>query len=84
MGGMPLYDFACRACGHEFEALVRKAEPISCPECRSDNVERLISSFALRTDERRAAVAKASRKQQMKGRREELAAEAHARLHHDD
>jgi len=81
---MPLYDFRCRACEHEFEALVRNAQPVACRACKSEDVERLPSAFALSTDDRRAAAAKASRKQQMKGRREELAQEDYDRQHHDD
>ena len=81
---MPLYDFTCRVCRHDFEALVRNAQPVACPACKSEDVERHLSTFAVSTDESRASAAKASRKQQMKGRREELAAEEHARQHHDD
>jgi len=27
---MPIFEYACRACGHEFETLVRRAETPSC------------------------------------------------------
>ena len=34
---MPLFDFRCRACGHEFEALVRRVSygdaPTTCTAC---------------------------------------------------
>jgi putative FmdB family regulatory protein len=82
---MPIYDFACRACGHEFEALVRPQDAApACPSCRSTDLQRLISSFALSTDERREAAALSSRKRQIAGRRDALVAEEEARLHHDD
>ncbi len=51
---MPLYDFRCRACGKEFEALVRSQDPEpKCPACESRDLQQLLSTFALDTDERR-------------------------------
>ena len=46
---MPLYDYQCRACGKTFEMLrsFQDADSkLECPDCRSDNVERLLSLFA--------------------------------------
>jgi putative FmdB family regulatory protein len=81
---MPLYDFRCRACGHEFEALVRPTETsILCPACQRADVERLLSAFAVSTDERRSAAAKASREAQIRGRRDALVAEEEYRRNHD-
>lgn len=82
---MPLYDFECRACGHKFEALVRPQDaPPACPSCRSTDLERLVSSFALDTDERRERAALDSRRRQVAKRKDALVAEEEARLHHDD
>ena len=48
---MPLYEYACSACGHRFEKLIRtvsSGEPdITCPHCQEQEAERLVSSFAL-------------------------------------
>lgn len=46
---MPLYDYQCRNCGKKFELLVRMQDadnPLECPNCHSDQVERLLSTFA--------------------------------------
>lgn len=42
---MPTYAYACKACGHEFEALQEfSANPLrKCPECSKLKLERLIS-----------------------------------------
>ena len=40
---MPLYEYACKRCEHEFETLVFKGEMVSCPRCQAENVERLLS-----------------------------------------
>jgi putative FmdB family regulatory protein len=44
IGRVPLYDFRCRACGAEFEALVRPpAQPV-CATCGSGDLEKLPST----------------------------------------
>jgi putative FmdB family regulatory protein len=43
---MPIYEYACRACGHEFETLVRAAETPSCARCASTALEKKLSVFA--------------------------------------
>ena len=45
---MPLYDFACRACGKEFEVLVMGADVPACPYCQSTDLAKLMSTFATR------------------------------------
>jgi putative FmdB family regulatory protein len=42
---MPLFEYACKKCGNEFEALVRGAERPTCPACRSASLERRLSTF---------------------------------------
>lgn len=46
---MPIYEYACRACDHRFDKLVRTmSEPKSpeCPKCGSKKTERALSVFA--------------------------------------
>jgi putative FmdB family regulatory protein len=38
---MPLYDFACPACGHEFEAVAEPGATAECPACGSGDAARL-------------------------------------------
>ncbi|MBI4444749.1 MAG: hypothetical protein HY645_02470 [Acidobacteria bacterium] len=47
---MPLYEFACRDCGYEFQEIFtvpefenREKNGFTCPKCQSRNVEELIS-----------------------------------------
>ena len=40
---MPLYDFRCRACGAQFEALVRTGHPPVCRSGGATDLERLTS-----------------------------------------
>ena len=46
---MPLYEYRCQKCGKRFEMLRRMADAdrdLECPECRSEEVERLLSTFS--------------------------------------
>jgi putative FmdB family regulatory protein len=80
---VPLFDFTCRGCGHTFEALVRSQDPApACPSCRSADLERLTSGFAVSSAERRQAAAAASvKKQAVEGRQKNAALEREAERH---
>jgi putative FmdB family regulatory protein len=47
---MPLYEFTCKKCGHNFEELYSLAEvesgSINCPACKSKRVDKGFSAFA--------------------------------------
>jgi putative FmdB family regulatory protein len=80
---MPLYDFRCRACGHEFEALVRSGDAPECPSCKSPDLERLLSMFAVSSADRRQAAVKKEHTRQVAGRRDALVAEEEYRQKHE-
>ena len=53
---MPLYEYRCLGCGHAFELLVLTAsQPIVCPSCASESIERLLSMFAVSSEASRQA-----------------------------
>lgn len=46
---MPMYDFRCPDCGHEFEELVfGNRLPAKCPSCAGAEIERKVSACASR------------------------------------
>ncbi|MBI5582332.1 MAG: zinc ribbon domain-containing protein [Deltaproteobacteria bacterium] len=50
---MPIYEYICQDCGHDFETLViRSSEKICCPQCQHENLERKMSRFAFKGSER--------------------------------
>jgi putative FmdB family regulatory protein len=43
---MPLFEFRCPTCRHDFELLMRGSDPAQCPRCGAANVEKLFSETA--------------------------------------
>lgn len=45
---MPIYEYQCQNCGHEFEELQKMTEEplILCPNCNKKTLKRLIGSGA--------------------------------------
>jgi putative FmdB family regulatory protein len=43
---MPLYEYQCQGCQHEFEQLVWGGQQVSCPQCNGAQVEKLFSVVA--------------------------------------
>ena len=40
---MPIYEYACQECAHEFEALVFSGEKVECPQCHGEKLEKQMS-----------------------------------------
>lgn len=58
---MPIYDYQCRQCGEEFELLVLKNTVAVCPACQSQDLEQLLSGFAVSSASIRQANLQAAR-----------------------
>ena len=58
---MPIFEYACKKCGKEFEALVLKTTPApSCPKCKSSELEKLISRPAIKSESTHGLAMKAA------------------------
>ena len=46
---MPIYDYRCRQCGEVCEVFLRNpdGEAGKCPNCGSESLERLVSTFSV-------------------------------------
>ena len=81
---MPIYEYQCRKCGHEFELLVLRDTIPACPSCSAQDLERLLSGFAVSSAELRQARVESARQafKNSKNRKDEKIAEAeHIREH---
>jgi putative FmdB family regulatory protein len=47
---MPFYEYQCRACGHELEALQKVSDPVlrKCPNCGKNQLVKLVSAPVFR------------------------------------
>ena len=64
---MPILEYSCKACGHQFEFLKLPSTPDAarCPACQGEDLERLLSGFAMSTRELTATRVKAAREQHL-------------------
>ena len=44
---MPIYEYICKECQHQFEALVYGKEKAECPKCHTKKLEPKLSVFAV-------------------------------------
>lgn len=47
---MPIYEFVCKSCGHEFEELVQSAaavKKLTCPSCQAKDLTQKLSVFGV-------------------------------------
>lgn len=46
---MPIYEYICQNCQKRFEVLVslNSKAKVTCPDCSSDRVKRMVSSFGI-------------------------------------
>ncbi len=46
---MPIFEYKCKQCGHRFEELVMGCcAKVKCPDCGSEQVDKLLSSFGFK------------------------------------
>ncbi|HYU48062.1 MAG TPA: zinc ribbon domain-containing protein [Terriglobales bacterium] len=44
---MPIFEYVCKECQHQFEALVYGNQKAACPKCESKKLEPQLSVFAV-------------------------------------
>jgi putative FmdB family regulatory protein len=49
---MPIFEYVCKECQHEFEALVFGKQKAECPKCKSKKLEPQLYVFAVATKSR--------------------------------
>jgi putative FmdB family regulatory protein len=57
---MPLYEYQCQSCQHQFELLVREQTVLACPSCKSDDLVKQLSVFAVGAATTRSSLPMAS------------------------
>jgi putative FmdB family regulatory protein len=82
---MPIFEYACKKCGKEFEALVlpTTAAP-ACPACAGTELEKLVSSPAIKSESTHGLAMKAARARDKKAGSEKAREQREYELHHND
>jgi putative FmdB family regulatory protein len=70
---MPIYDYRCQTCGHQFEALVVRNDVPVCSSCGGAKLERLLSMPGVKSE--------STRDQAMRAAKRRDAAQAADRMH---
>ena len=81
---VPIFEYSCQACHHEFEMLVLKGTTPACPKCQSETLERLISVPAVKSESTHALAMQAARKRDTKQASELNRAQREYELSHND
>jgi putative FmdB family regulatory protein len=80
---LPLFDYTCAKCGHQFELLVLKTTVPVCPECKSTELERHLSLPALKSDVTREKSMRAAKQRDARQGAERVAAQREYERNHD-
>ena len=82
---MPIFEYACKACGKQFEALVRSQDTApACPSCKSADLEKLISTPAIKSESTHGLAMKAAQKRDKIAGSEKAREQREYELHHND
>ena len=82
---MPIYEYICGACAHDFEAFLRKEnDAVKCPECESTELERQISTPRVHSDGRKDLSMRAAKKRDHSQAKEAAYTQRQYELNHDD
>jgi putative FmdB family regulatory protein len=83
---MPIYEYRCTACSHEFERLIRPGDDApACPQCNAAKLERLLSLAAVSSEHtRQLSIKKARAKAKLVQRDKDVAQAEYERKHHEE
>ena len=81
---MPIYEYACKGCGEEFELLIRGEEAPACPSCDGDDLDRLLSLPRVHSEGRKARSLAAAKQRDQRQGNERVRVQREYELNHDD
>ncbi len=59
---MPIFEYRCQTCRHEFETLVRTGDTPACPKCAGVALEKLLSLPAIKSESTHDLAMRAAKK----------------------
>jgi putative FmdB family regulatory protein len=80
---MPIYEYRCEECRHEFEQLVRGTDAPVCIRCASPRLERLLSLPAIKSEATHELAMRSARQRDKAQGAERVAAQREYERNHD-
>jgi putative FmdB family regulatory protein len=81
---VPIYEYTCRQCRHDFELVVLKTTVLACPSCASADLERRLSVPAVKSESTHAQAMSAAKRRDQKQSSEKNRAQREYEIHHND
>lgn len=81
---MPIFEYSCNACHHEFETLVRTGDTPACPKCAATALTKLLSLPAIKSDTTHDLAMRAAHKRDRFQQSEKNREQREYELNHDD
>ena len=81
---MPIYEYVCKQCGEQFEALVLRGETPACAACGGQELDRLMSLPYVKSDATRDVTMRSAKKRDQTQARERVNEQRYYEAHHDD
>ncbi|HCH36878.1 MAG: FmdB family transcriptional regulator [Acidobacteria bacterium] len=80
---VPIYEYSCNGCGHEFEVLVRKNTILLCPRCANKDLDRLPSLSSVHSPITKQLGLRAAKRRDASQADERVRAQREYELNHD-
>lgn len=81
---MPIFEYRCTSCQNEFETLVRTGDTPACPKCAGQELTKLLSLPAIKSDSTHALALKAAHKRDKIQQGDKAREQREYELSHDD
>ena len=81
---MPIFDYVCRSCEHEFEALIRGSAVPACPQCGSLELDRQLSLPVVKSETTRGIIKRETKRRDASQAAEREHAQRQYEASHDD
>lgn len=81
---MPIFEYSCNACHHDFETLVRTGDTPACPKCASTELTKQLSLPAIQSESTHGLAMRAAKKRDSKQADINARTQREYELAHDD
>jgi putative FmdB family regulatory protein len=81
---VPIFEYSCTSCRHEFETLVRTGDTPACPRCAGTELTKQLSLPAIKSESTHGLAMRAAHKRDRVQQGEKAREQREYELHHND